>query len=180
MRFTCFMCFMCASWKCRGVGRVGRSLATAAGDSWQVRSSACRPAAVLAACYTSERFLSAALPRVAAWPVACPSRACRRAGCGSLFLWCRACPGQTPWVSLSMDAAALCPAALPHRGEWPDWLAVSSDKGTVHVFSLRRGMGQSAGRSGEGSGSEGTSPSRTNPTSALSFVSVSTRALVPQ
>ena len=78
------------------------------------------------------------------------------------------------------------------RGEWPDWLAVTSDKGTLHVFSLRRGMGQGGvartvgGGGGVASSSNGTaaaaaapagaddtSPTRANPTSALSFVSVS-------
>ncbi|GAB4820207.1 hypothetical protein N2152v2_007253 [Parachlorella kessleri] len=74
------------------------------------------------------------------------------------------------------------------RGEWPDWLAVTSDKGTLHVFSLRRGMGQGEAARGGGGGSSGgasssngsnaaatgaddASPTRANPTSALSFVS---------
>ena len=62
-------------------------------------------------------------------------------------------------------------------------MAVTSDKGTVHVFSLRRGQGQGGGGGGGGSngggGGEGSSPSRANPTSALSFVSVSSSQWAP-
>ena len=100
------------------------------------------------------------------------------------------------------------------RGERPEWLAVSSDKGTVHAFSLTprgkqqqgqgqgqghgQGQGQGQGQDGQqaeqqqqqeqqhlqqpatpgvqgwpSEGGESSSPSRTNPTSKLSFVSVS-------
>jgi hypothetical protein len=69
------------------------------------------------------------------------------------------------------------------------WLAVSSDKGTVHVFSLSGG-GTSGGGSGGGSGppagaeeaggaspggSDGGAKQRQNPTSMLSFV----KSMVP-
>lgn len=81
------------------------------------------------------------------------------------------------WRQCLAHADAERGTPLRRRGEWPDWLAVTSDKGTAHVFSLRRGMAQGAGSSGGssegGAWPEGTSPSRTNPTSALSFISVS-------
>jgi hypothetical protein len=97
------------------------------------------------------------------------------------------------------DPAAIYCLAFS-RGELPDWVAVTSDKGTAHVFSLAaggkqqgggssgaagggaRGQQQQQGGGGGDSGSNGNggggnevagSPSRSNPLSALSFVSVS-------
>ena len=71
------------------------------------------------------------------------------------------------------------------RGPTPEWVAATSDKGTAHVFSLRQagggsGSGGSGGGGGAGQSGEGelaSSPSRANPTSALSFVSVSLPAV---
>lgn len=56
------------------------------------------------------------------------------------------------------------------RGERPDWLAVTSDKGTLHVFALAAGAG--SGQGGGGAAEQGSaSPSRSaNPVSALSRV----------
>ncbi|KAI3432614.1 hypothetical protein D9Q98_004160 [Chlorella vulgaris] len=80
------------------------------------------------------------------------------------------------------------------RGDQPDWLAVTSDKGTAHVFSLTGGSKQQAAgprgataasdssndrsgsthnrqqQPGEG-GAEQTAAGRNNPLSSLSFVS---------
>lgn len=57
------------------------------------------------------------------------------------------------------------------RGDVPEWLAVSSDKGTVHVFSLA--MGERAAKVQQKAATNGTLPPGTaNPVSALSFVSV--------
>jgi hypothetical protein len=106
------------------------------------------------------------------------------------------------------DPAAIYCLAFS-RGDLPDWVAVTSDKGTAHVFSLAaggkqqggggsssssgaagggaRGQQQQGGGSGGGGGGESGgsgnggsevagSPSRSNPLSALSFVSVSSAA----
>lgn len=63
------------------------------------------------------------------------------------------------------------------KGEQPDWLALSSDKGTVHVFSLRNRPKQAAAAaqaqpaSPQANGHVEASASARNPISALSFVS---------
>ena len=87
------------------------------------------------------------------------------------------------------------------KGEQPDWLVLSSDKGTVHVFSLRNRPGQAAAPAAAAEpgspatasrdGAPATAPapapaaqpvassaaaSARNPTSALSFVSVGSLA----
>ncbi|KAK9810333.1 hypothetical protein WJX72_008875 [[Myrmecia] bisecta] len=54
------------------------------------------------------------------------------------------------------------------KGDHPDWLAVSSDKGTVHVFSLDHHRLTPASESA--SNGDADTPTR-NPISALSFVS---------
>ena len=66
---------------------------------------------------------------------------------------------------------------MARRGERPDWLAVTSDKGTLHVFALAAGAG--GGQGGGGAAEQGSaSPSRSaNPVSALSRVGV--RAWAP-
>ena len=58
------------------------------------------------------------------------------------------------------------------RGERPQWLALSSDKGTVHVFSLDQRQPAPAVKN---SSSDAASGQR-NPVSPLSFVSVSLQA----
>lgn len=86
------------------------------------------------------------------------------------------------------DPAAIYSLAFS-RGDTPDWLAVTSDKGTAHVFSLAgsNGRQQSGGGSGSSSSSGAGQPSgggsggdaagqqqqggRSNPVSALSFLS---------
>lgn len=59
----------------------------------------------------------------------------------------------------------------------PEWLAVTSDRGTAHVFSLRRGQGVGpAGDRADGGGGaqqQQQPEGRANPTSKLAFVSVS-------
>ncbi|KAK9806645.1 hypothetical protein WJX73_003819 [Symbiochloris irregularis] len=68
------------------------------------------------------------------------------------------------------------------KGAQPDWLALSSDKGTVHVFSLRNragllGPAATSAEPASPADADGASPhapataSTRNPTSALSFVS---------
>lgn len=84
------------------------------------------------------------------------------------------------------DPARIYSLAFSH-GDQPDWLAVSSDKGTAHVFSLAGGGRQPGARGGGGGGNgRGQQPGdggdagrgaqgRGNPLSSLSFVSVSAR-----
>ena len=77
------------------------------------------------------------------------------------------------------DPAAIYSLAFS-RGDNPEWLAVASDKGTAHVFSLAGpggrqpggGGGQQPG-SGGGGGGDGAAQQggRSNPVSALSFLS---------
>merc|ERR1712130_622433 len=55
------------------------------------------------------------------------------------------------------------------KGDNPDWLAVSSDKGTIHVFSLQRKTPATPDSAPNGA-PEREAPAR-NPLSALSFVS---------
>ena len=55
------------------------------------------------------------------------------------------------------------------RGERPQWLALSSDKGTVHVFSLDQRQPAPAVRNAPSDAASG----QRNPVSPLSFVSVS-------
>ena len=57
----------------------------------------------------------------------------------------------------------------------PEWLAVSSDKGTVHIFSLAMaGSERTESAQQQPAARNGIAPSSTaNPISALSFVSVS-------
>ena len=55
------------------------------------------------------------------------------------------------------------------RGERPQWLALSSDKGTVHVFSLDSRQPAPEVRNGPSDAGAG----QRNPISPLSFVSVS-------
>ena len=55
------------------------------------------------------------------------------------------------------------------RGERPQWLALSSDKGTVHVFSLDSRQPAPEVRNGPSDAGAG----QRNPVSPLSFVSVS-------
>ncbi len=86
------------------------------------------------------------------------------------------------------DPAAIYSLAFS-RGDSPDWLAVTSDKGTAHVFSLAgaagrqpggsgssgsSGRGQQGGGSGSGGGGDAAGQpqaGRSNPVSALSFLS---------
>lgn len=87
------------------------------------------------------------------------------------------------------DPAAINSLAFS-RGDTPDWLAVTSDKGTAHVFSLAgsngrqqsgggsgssssSGAGQPAGSGGSGGDAAGQQQQggRSNPVSALSFLS---------
>jgi len=56
------------------------------------------------------------------------------------------------------------------KGDSPDWLAVSSDKGTIHIFSLHRKTPTSPDSAPNGA-PERVAQAR-NPLSALSFVSV--------
>ena len=56
------------------------------------------------------------------------------------------------------------------RGERPQWLALSSDKGTVHVFSLDPRQPAPEVRNGPSDAGAG----QRNPVSPLSFVSVRT------
>ena len=82
---------------------------------------------------------------------------------------------------LRRGAEAACIYSLAFsRAASPEWLAVSSDKGTVHVFSLATSSVERPGTAKQqqplarnGTGSSGTA----NPVSALSFVSVSTDGL---
>ena len=72
------------------------------------------------------------------------------------------------------DTAAIYSLAFS-RGDAPEWLAVASDKGTAHVFSLAGANGRQQG-SGGGGGSGGDAAGqqqggRSNPVSALSFLS---------
>ena len=57
-----------------------------------------------------------------------------------------------------------------------DWLAVSSDKGTVHVFALNdalRNGAKQVRRHMNGIGNDGVNSSQANPTTVLSVVKVS-------
>ena len=58
------------------------------------------------------------------------------------------------------------------KGDSPDWLAVSSDKGTIHVFSLHNKLPAVQESVPNGAPESGQVRAR-NPLSALSFVSVS-------
>ena len=60
------------------------------------------------------------------------------------------------------------------RGESPDFVAVTSDKHTVHVFNLDRKQTQAIPALDQGDGQANGEQSPKNPISALSFVSVST------
>ena len=59
------------------------------------------------------------------------------------------------------------------RGESPDFVAVTSDKHTVHVFNLDRKQTQAIPALDQGDGQANGEQSPKNPISALSFVSVS-------
>lgn len=57
-----------------------------------------------------------------------------------------------------------------------EWLAVSSDKGTVHVFALNDALrtGRETARHPNGTNTDCSTSSQVNPTSVLSVVKVST------
>ena len=64
------------------------------------------------------------------------------------------------------------------KGDSPDWLAVSSDKGTIHVFSLHHKLPAVQESVPNGAPESGQVRAR-NPLSALSFVSVSNLPVAP-
>lgn len=70
-----------------------------------------------------------------------------------------------------MEGACIYSLAFS-KGEQPDWLAVSSDKGTIHIFSLQQKMPLSPDSAPNGAPERDNNQPK-NPLSALSFVSVS-------
>lgn len=77
-----------------------------------------------------------------------------------------------PWQELRRGADPACIYSIAFsKGERPHWLALSSDKGTVHVFSLdQRQPSPEAGTAGSSDAG-----SLRNPVSSFSFVSVRIR-----
>ena len=57
------------------------------------------------------------------------------------------------------------------KGDSPEWLAVSSDKGTIHIFSLQQKAAKASNSTRAGELEQENCQAK-NPLSALSFVSV--------
>lgn len=69
-----------------------------------------------------------------------------------------------------MEGACIYSLAFS-KGEQPDWLAVSSDKGTIHIFSLQQKTPLLPDSAPNGAPERDNNQPK-NPLSALSFVSV--------